>query len=199
MEKSEKKELYGTVVQAVGPVIDVRFEDKHLPALLTALKVIFPDGKKTLVSEVMQHIGDDTVRSVAMGATEGVERGIKVLDTEAPITVPVGDKTLGRMFNVLGEPIDGLGDADFKDCERDPIHREAPSFAEQKVSTEDPRNRHQGHRFALPLCERRQNRSLWRRRRRQNRFDSGTHFQHRFRAPWHFRLRWGRRTLAGRQ
>jgi F-type H+-transporting ATPase subunit beta len=136
MEKSEKKGLYGTVVQAVGPVIDVRFEDKHLPALLTALKVIFPDGKKTLVSEVMQHIGDDTVRSVAMGATEGVERGLKVLDTEEPITVPVGDKTLGRMFNVLGEPIDGLGDADFKDCERDPIHREAPSFAEQKVSTE---------------------------------------------------------------
>ena len=136
MEKSEKKELYGTVVQAVGPVIDVRFEDKHLPALLTALKIIFPDGKKTLVSEVMQHIGDDTVRSVAMGATEGVERGLKVLDTEEPITVPVGDKTLGRMFNVLGEPIDGLGDADFKDCERDPIHREAPSFAEQKVSTE---------------------------------------------------------------
>src|SRR5574344_800890 len=136
MEKSEKKDLYGVVVKAVGPVIDVRFEDKHLPALLTALKIIFPEGKKTLVSEVMQHIGDDTVRSVAMGATEGVERGLKVLDTEEPITVPVGDKTLGRMFNVLGEPIDGLGDADFKDCERDPIHREAPSFAEQKVSTE---------------------------------------------------------------
>src|SRR5574344_1114459 len=136
MEKSEKKDLYGVVVKAVGPVIDVRFEDKHLPALLTALKIIFPDGKKTLVSEVMQHIGDDTVRSVAMGATEGVERGLKVLDTEEPITVPVGDKTLGRMFNVLGEPIDGLGDADFAACERDPIHREAPSFAEQKVSTE---------------------------------------------------------------
>src|SRR5574344_1684782 len=136
MEKSEKKDLYGVVVKAVGPVIDVRFEDKHLPALLTALKIIFPDGKKTLVSEVMQHIGDDTVRSVAMGATEGVERGLKVLDTEEPITVPVGDKNLGRMFNVLGEPIDGLGDADFAACERDPIHREAPSFAEQNVSTE---------------------------------------------------------------
>jgi F-type H+/Na+-transporting ATPase subunit beta len=136
MEKESKKELYGTVVTAVGPVIDVRFEDKHLPALLTALKVIFPDGKKTLVTEVMQHIGDDTVRSVAMGATEGVERGLKVLDTESPITVPVGQKTLGRMFNVLGEPIDGLGEDDFANCERDPIHREAPSFAEQKVSTE---------------------------------------------------------------
>ncbi len=136
MEQQDAKELYGTVVTAVGPVIDVRFDDKHLPALLTALKIIFPDGKKTLVSEVMQHIGDDTVRSVAMGATEGVERGMKVLDTGSPITVPVGQKTLGRMFNVLGEPIDGLGDDDFKDCQRDPIHREAPSFAEQKVSTE---------------------------------------------------------------
>ena len=134
MEKQETKALYGRVVQAVGPVIDVRFEDKHLPALLTALKILFPDGK-VLVSEVMQHIGDDTVRSVAMGATEGVERGMQVLDTEAPISVPVGPKTLGRMFNVLGDPIDGL-DNDFKDVERDPIHREAPSFAEQKVSTE---------------------------------------------------------------
>jgi F-type H+-transporting ATPase subunit beta len=136
MEKQEKKALYGRVVQAMGPVIDVRFEDKHLPALLTALKVLFPEGKKVLVCEVMQHIGDDTVRSVAMGATEGVERGMQVLDTEAPISVPVGEKTLGRMFNVLGEPIDGLGEEDFKDVERDPIHREAPSFAEQKVSTE---------------------------------------------------------------
>jgi F-type H+-transporting ATPase subunit beta len=136
MEKQEKKALYGRVVQAMGPVIDVRFEDKHLPALLTALKVLFPEGKKVLVCEVMQHIGDDTVRSVAMGATEGVERGMQVLDTEAPISVPVGEKTLGRMFNVLGEPIDGLGEEEFKDVERDPIHREAPSFAEQKVSTE---------------------------------------------------------------
>lgn len=135
MENEEKKELYGTIVEAVGPVIDVRFEDKHLPALLTALKVLFPDGKKTLTTEVMQHIGDDTVRSVAMGATEGVERGFQVLDTEEPISVPVGDKTLGRMFNVLGEPIDGLG-GDFSGESHRPIHREAPAFDEQKVSTE---------------------------------------------------------------
>ncbi len=134
MSKEKDNALYGTIVEAVGPVIDVRFEDKHLPALLTALKIVFKDGH-TLTSEVMQHIGDDTVRSVAMGATEGVERGMKVLDTEAPIEVPVGDKTLGRMFNVLGEPIDGLG-GDFSKCEHDPIHREAPSFSEQKVSTE---------------------------------------------------------------
>ena len=130
----KEKELIGKVVQAVGPVIDVRFPDKHLPALLTALKITLKDGK-TLTCEVMQHIGDDTVRSVAMGATEGVERGMEAVDTEAPISVPVGPCTLGRMFNVLGEPIDDLG-GDFSKEEHDPIHRPAPSFSEQKVSND---------------------------------------------------------------
>lgn len=128
------KEEFGEVVQAVGPVIDVRFLDRHLPSLLTALKVHL-DDKKTLTIEVMQHIGDDIVRAVAMGATEGVKRGMKVTDTGAPISVPVGEKTLGRMFNVLGEPIDGL-DNDFSSSPRDPIHRGAPTFSEQKVSKE---------------------------------------------------------------
>ncbi len=138
MKKEQKKDnaLYGEVVEAVGPVIDVRFQDKHLPSLLTALKVIFPKDDKTLTIEVMQHIGDDMVRCVAMGATEGVERGFRVLDTESPITVPVGDVTLGRMFNVLGDPIDGGEEESIKNAKRMPIHREAPSFAEQKVSTE---------------------------------------------------------------
>ena len=135
-EKEQNSALYGEVVEAVGPVIDVRFEDKHLPSLLTALKVIFPENNKTLTVEVMQHIGDDTVRCVAMGATEGVERGFRVLDTESPITVPVGDVTLGRMFNVLGEPIDGGDEDGVKKAKKMPIHREAPTFAEQKVSTE---------------------------------------------------------------
>ena len=130
----KEKEIIGKVVQAVGPVIDVRFPDKHLPALLTALRIKLKDGK-TLTCEVMQHIGDDTVRSVAMGATEGVERGMEAVDTEAPISVPVGPCTLGRMFNVLGEPIDGLG-GDFSKEEHDPIHRPAPSFSEQKVSND---------------------------------------------------------------
>lgn len=138
--KEEKKaidpSLIGEVVEAVGPVIDVRFLDKHLPSLLTALKVLFPNEEKTLTIEVMQHIGDDIVRCVAMGATEGVERGFKVLDTGSSITVPVGEATLGRMFNVLGDPIDGLGDEELKKAKRMPIHREAPSFAEQKVSTD---------------------------------------------------------------
>ncbi len=137
-KNSEKKNdaLYGVLVEAVGPVIDVRFPDKHLPSLLTALKVIFPDSEKTLTIEVMQHIGDDMVRCVAMGATEGVERGFKVLDTESPITVPVGEATLGRMFNVLGEAIDEGESESIKKAKRMPIHREAPTFAEQKVSTE---------------------------------------------------------------
>lgn len=129
-----EKETLGKVVEAVGPVIDVRFDDRHLPALLTALKVHLNE-KDTLTVEVMQHLGDDIVRTVAMGATEGVSRGMEVTDTGAPISVPVGEKTLGRMFNVLGDPIDGLG-GDFKDVQKNPIHREAPTFAEQKVSNE---------------------------------------------------------------
>jgi len=133
MKEKEKMNL-GKVVEAVGPVIDVRFLDRHLPSLLTALKVK-RDDDTYLTIEVMQHIGDDIVRCVAMGATEGIRREMDVIDTNEPISVPVGEKTLGRMFNVLGEPIDGLAD-DFSNEERHPIHREAPSFAKQKVSTE---------------------------------------------------------------
>lgn len=129
-----EEKVYGSVVQALGPVIDVRFMDRHLPSLLTALKVLLPD-EKTLTIEVMQHIGDDVVRCVAMGATEGVSRDMKVLDTGAPIEVPVGEETLGRMFNVLGEPIDGLG-GDFSKVAKESIHRSAPTFAEQRVSNE---------------------------------------------------------------
>ncbi|MEE3299206.1 MAG: F0F1 ATP synthase subunit beta [Candidatus Enteromonas sp.] len=124
----------GIIVQAVGPVIDVRFHDAHLPEILTAL--IIPLGKdKSLTVEVMQHIGDDVVRTVAMGPTDGLIRGMKVVDTGAPISVPVGEKTLGRMFNVLGQPIDGLG-GDFDKEPHNPIHRPAPTFSQQKVSHE---------------------------------------------------------------
>ena len=101
------KDNIGYVVQAVGPIIDVRFKDNELPELLTALEVKLPD-KNVLVIEVAQHIGDDVVRCVAMGPTEGVLRGLEVIDTNSPICVPVGEATLGRMFNVLGNPIDGL-------------------------------------------------------------------------------------------
>ena len=135
MKESKNEALQGIVVQAVGPVIDVRFENKHLPEILTALK-IEDVGGKPLTIEVMQHIGDDVVRCVAMGATDGVVRGQIALNTEAPISVPVGEATLGRMFNVLGDPIDGLGNEDLKKAPRNPIHRKAPTFAEQSVSHE---------------------------------------------------------------
>ncbi len=123
----------GTIVQAVGPVIDVAFEDKHLPEILTALKIKLDDGNELTV-EVMQHIGDDVVRCVAMGATDGIVRGMKAINTNSPISVPVGPKTLGRMFNVLGQPIDGQEALDEEP--HMPIHRAAPTFAEQSVSSE---------------------------------------------------------------
>jgi hypothetical protein len=110
MMRKEKKELYGTIVEAVGPGHRRPLRGQASAGSFDGAQGDFPGfGKKTLTTEVMQHIGDDTVRCVAMGATEGVERGFQVLDTEKPIEVPVGDKTLGRMFNVLGDPIDGLG------------------------------------------------------------------------------------------
>ena len=88
------------ITRAVGPVVDVRFEDGHLPSLNTAIKV--QNGAETLVIEVAQHMGDDTVRCIAMGSTDGLIRGLDAIDTGAPISVPVGRATLGRMFNVLG-------------------------------------------------------------------------------------------------
>ena len=129
-----KKENIGHVVQAVGPIIDVRFEDEHLPELLTALIIKLP-AEATLTVEVAQHIGDDIVRCIAMGPTEGVLRGLDVIDTNSPITVPVGNDTLGRMFNVLGDPIDEV-DKDKVFNTRLPIHRKAPSFKDQNVQTE---------------------------------------------------------------
>ena len=128
-----KKENIGIVVQAVGPIIDVRFSEEDIPELLTALIVKLP-GEKTLTIEVAQHIGDDIVRCVAMGATEGIVRGLEVIDTKSPITVPVGKETLGRMFNVLGDPIDEIDGTKFE--QRNPIHRKAPEFKEQNTSTE---------------------------------------------------------------
>ena len=126
--------LKGIIVRCVGPVIDVAFKDKTLPKILTALKVDLGDGK-SLTLEVMQHIGDDVVRSVAMGPTDGLKRGMEVINTNAPISVPVGDCTLGRMFNVLGDPIDEKG-GDFSKEVHMPIHRDAPTFAEQNVGKE---------------------------------------------------------------
>ncbi len=124
----------GKIISAKGPVIDIQFDgDKNLPALNTAIEI--QNGDELLVVEVAQHIGDDVVRCVAMGPTDGVKRGMDALNTGNPISVPVGNDTLGRMFNVLGQPIDGkeaLGD----NAKKMPIHRSAPTYAEQRTETE---------------------------------------------------------------
>ena len=126
-------ENIGKVVQIIGPVIDVRFSDDNLPNLHNAIKIEKGDGTYLTV-EVAQHVGDDVVRTISMGATDGFVRGAKAIDTGSPISVPVGDAVLGRMFNVLGEPIDGLGEV--VTDKHMPIHRNAPSFDEQKTSAE---------------------------------------------------------------
>ena len=133
--KIKNENVYGYVVQAVGPIIDVQFKEGELPSILTCL-IVEKDENKTLTLEVEQHIGDDTVRCVAMGPTEGIVRGMKVLNTKNPICVPVGEETLGRMFNVLGSSIDELGDDAFKNSLRMPIHRKSPLFEEQETKSE---------------------------------------------------------------
>ena len=122
----------GTVTQITGPVLDIKFPDGHLPELLNAITV--ENGDKTITLEVAQHIGDDVVRCIAMASTDGLVRGAKAVDTGSPITVPVGDQCLGRIFNLLGEPID-LEPAP-KAQERWPIHRNPPAFEEQESTTE---------------------------------------------------------------
>ena len=128
------KEVKGKIIQVVCPIVDVRFKDEHLPELLTALEIPLSKDNKLTV-EVAQHIGDDVVRCVSMGPTEGLVRGMDVISLEKPISVPVGRETLGRMFNVLGQPIDGLED-NFKDVKRESIHRNPPKFKDQSVKTE---------------------------------------------------------------
>ncbi len=122
----------GTVVQVIGPVLDIRFDDNHLPNLLNAIELEH-DGRKIVV-EVAQHIGGGLVRCVSMSSTDGLVRGMQAIDTGAPITVPVGEPCLGRIFNLLGEPLDS--EPAPENVERWPIHRAAPAYDEQESSTE---------------------------------------------------------------
>ena len=122
----------GTVVQVIGPVLDIRFGNGELPKLLNAIEV--GNGEKKLVVEVAQHIGDDVVRCIAMSSTDGLTRGAKAVDTGSSITVPVGEKCLGRIFNLLGEPVDNQPAPE--DVERWAIHRAAPAYDEQETSAE---------------------------------------------------------------
>jgi F-type H+-transporting ATPase subunit beta len=123
----------GKVVQIIGAVVDVEFPAGHLPDLLNAIEVERPDGSK-LIIEVEQHLGNNWVRCVAMDTTDGLARGSKAVDTGGPISVPVGEPTLGRLFNVLGQPIDNVGDV--KAEKSYPIHRPPPSFVDQSTEVE---------------------------------------------------------------
>src|SRR5512145_2250342 len=127
----------GKIVQVIGPVVDVRFEPGQLPALYNAVRITntsISDKEGNLIVEVAQHLGDNVVRCVAMDSTDGLVRGTEALDTGGPITIPVGPETLGRIMNVVGEPVDEMGD--IKTKKRYPIHRHAPSFEEQSTKVE---------------------------------------------------------------
>lgn len=123
----------GKILQVIGPVVDIRFDAEHLPSIKNAILIKTDDGQQ-MTAEVAQHVGDDVVRCIAMSSTDGLVRGMDCIDTGNPIEVPVGDAVLGRMFNVLGEAIDGLGEV--KADQKMPIHREAPTFAEQTTQNE---------------------------------------------------------------
>ena len=122
----------GTVIQIMGPVLDIRFGDDRLPQLLNAIHI--PHGEGMIVAEVAQHVGDNVVRCIAMNSTDGLCRGMEAIDTGAPITVPVGDECLGRVFNLLGQPIDNKEAV--KGSEQWSIHRSAPAYDEQQPATE---------------------------------------------------------------
>ena len=117
----------GYVTQIIGPVLDIKFSEGNLPPIYSAIKITKEDGEVNIV-EVQQLLGDNKIRAVSMRSTDGLKRGTEAFDQGAPITVPVGVTTLGRIFNVIGEPIDNQGDVSFE--ETLPIHRDAPAFTE---------------------------------------------------------------------
>ncbi|MFI3284569.1 MAG: F0F1 ATP synthase subunit beta [Erysipelotrichaceae bacterium] len=124
----------GRIIQVIGPVVDIRFSHGHLPELKNAI-VVKKGNNEKLVVEVAQHVGDDVVRCISMGSTDGLVRDMECVDTENFIQVPVGNEVLGRMFNVLGETIDEMGELD-ENVKRMPIHRAAPTFAQQQTAAE---------------------------------------------------------------
>lgn len=122
----------GIVKRIIGPVIDIKFEDNEMPQLLDAIEIKMEDH--VVVAEVAQHVGDSTVRCIALSSTDGMKRGLKAINTGAPIEVPVGNDVLGRLFNVLGEPIDGLPAPE--DAPKKPIHLPSPEYSQQETSTQ---------------------------------------------------------------
>src|SRR5204862_490663 len=140
----------GNIVQVIGPVVDVEFPDeKTLPKIYNALEIEYEvDGNPTkLTLEVQQHLGESWVRSIAMSSTEGLKRGMSVTDTRGPITVPVGEAVLGRLFNVTGDAIDNRGAVNY--TKRYPIHRPAPTLTEQDTTAT---NLETGIKFIDPVC-----------------------------------------------
>lgn len=122
----------GIVKRIIGPVIDIKFEDSEMPQLLDAIKIKMEDH--VVVAEVAQHVGDSTVRCIALSSTDGMKRGLKAVNTGEPIEVPVGNDVLGRLFNVLGEPIDGIPAPE--DAPKKPIHLPSPEYSQQETSTQ---------------------------------------------------------------
>ena len=122
----------GKVIAVIGPVVDVKFTEAGLPEIYASLELTNPDTNEKLVCEVAQHLGDGVVRAIAMSSTEGLQRGIDVVNTGMPISVPVGGEVLGRILNVLGEPIDNKGPVEAKTTY--PIHRSVPKF--ENLSTQ---------------------------------------------------------------
>ena len=193
----------GKIVQIIGPVVDVEFEAGHLPAIYNALRIQSRRRRTAarridVIAEVEQHLGENRVRAVAMKPTDGMQRGMKAIDLGEPISVPVGPETLGRVLNVLGEPVD-FPDRPVQSKERWPIHRAAADARAAVDRAEDVRDRHQGHRPARAVPAGRQDRPVRRRRRRQDRRHHGADPQHRAEARRRVGVRRRRRTHARRQ
>ncbi len=130
-------EIKGKIIQVIGPVVDIEFEEGYLPDIYNAIKIprTTTEGvENVLIAEVQQHLGEDRVRAVAMDSTDGLVRGMDAIDTKEPISIPVGPETLGRLINVTGDPIDGLGE--IKTKQKYPIHRPAPAFKNLSTNSE---------------------------------------------------------------
>ena len=158
-------ENLGKITQVMGPVVDVAFEQGNLPTIYTALLITNPainDEPDNLVVEVAQHLGDNVVRTIAMDVTDGLARGQVVKDTGKPIMMPVGQAGLGRVLNVVGRPVDGLGPVSQEKML--PIHREAPKVYGTGHDRSGSRNRRQGYRPAGPVSTGWKNGHVWRRR-----------------------------------
>ena len=160
----------GTIAQIIGAVVDVEFDSQSMPGIYNALTVESGAGEQ-VVMEVQQHVGNNWVRCISMRPTEGLRRGLQVEDTGGPISVPVGPDTLGRVFDVVGEPIDEQGPCNAEN--HYPIHRPAPKVADQATSTEMFATGLKVIDLDCPVHPRRQDRDLRRRRRRQDGHDHG--------------------------